>query len=59
MKFWVHFSLNIKAVFFSETLVSYHITTRRHNPQDYDLNLHRSADLKSQFPGSIKRRGIS
>jgi hypothetical protein len=25
----------------SETLVSYHKTTLRHNPEDLDLNLHR------------------
>jgi hypothetical protein len=30
----------------SETLVSYHITTRRHNPEDYDLNLHRRDKVK-------------
>jgi hypothetical protein len=31
----------------SETLVSYHITTWRHNPEDLDLNLHRRENLKS------------
>jgi len=35
------------AVRSTETLVSYHITTQRHNPEDYDLNLPRCEDLRS------------
>jgi hypothetical protein len=31
----------------SETLVSYHNTTQRHNPEDLDLNLHRRESLKT------------
>jgi len=30
-----------------ETLVSYHKTTGRHNPEDLDLNPHRRENLKS------------
>jgi hypothetical protein len=30
----------MEAARFSETLVSFHITTLRHNPEDLDLNLH-------------------
>jgi hypothetical protein len=31
----------------SETLVYYHITTRPHNPEELDLNLHRRENFKS------------
>jgi len=31
----------------SETLVSYHITTRRHNPEDPYLNIYHSGNVKS------------
>jgi hypothetical protein len=27
---------------------NYHITRRRHNPEDHDVNLHRSENLKSR-----------
>jgi hypothetical protein len=33
----------------SQTLVSYHITTRRHNPEDLDLKHHRRESLKTRI----------
>jgi hypothetical protein len=38
--------VKMEAATFSETLVSYHITTRRHNPEDLDANLHRRENFK-------------
>jgi hypothetical protein len=29
----------------SETLESYHVTTRRHNPENHDMNLHRRQNI--------------
>jgi hypothetical protein len=41
--------VEMEAAMSSETSVSYRITTRRHNPEDRDLNLHRHEDLNSRM----------
>jgi hypothetical protein len=50
---WRHFTLKMKTLRSAETLVSYHATTRRHNPNDLDLNLHRRENVKSGRFGVI------
>jgi hypothetical protein len=42
----------------SETFVSYDITTRCHNTEDHDINLHRSENFKSRIKGSNQTHGI-
>jgi len=37
----------------SETLASYHSTTRRHSPEDLDSNLHRRRNLKCRKPMTL------
>jgi hypothetical protein len=41
------FRANMEAASSCGTMVSYHIITQGHNPEDHDLNLHCCENLKS------------
>jgi len=41
--------VKLKAATSSETSVSYHITTWRHNPEYIDLNPHRRENLSNRY----------
>jgi hypothetical protein len=44
--FWVVMPCSF-VVHVPEKVVFYHNTTRRHNPEDFDLNLHRRENLRT------------
>jgi hypothetical protein len=43
------FKVKMEAAWTFETLVSYRITTWRHNPEDFNLNFRRRENLKSRI----------
>jgi len=50
----LHFIVKMEAAWNSETLLSYRNTTRRHNPKELDLNLHRHENLKYHTGCGVK-----
>jgi len=45
-KIYSDWRMKMEAAWSPEIVVSYHITTWRHNPEDTDVNLNRSENLK-------------
>jgi hypothetical protein len=45
----IHFTLKMEAARSSETLVFYHITTLRYNPEDLESNLYHREKIKFRF----------
>jgi hypothetical protein len=51
------FTLKMEAACSSDKFLSYHNTTRRHNPEDFDLDLHRRVNLISRYRDMELERG--